>query len=896
GVYEGFAETAHAGLSESYDQSLEFESFSSSADDGSNQEHATAVSGLIAGGDLNGNGPVGLAHNGSVTAVPILEHAGGSVRLSAFDYASNFDVINNSWGYNNDFSDGLNTFWGQSFQSTLEGLGAEGRDGLGTIVVKASGNGRLTENENANKSFFNANKYTITVAATNRDGDVDQLSTGGSSVFIAAPSGVYTLDSTGEDGFSSQDFVTNFSGTSAASAIVSSVVGLILEANPELGYRDVQKILALSAERTTLTGFGEEPSGNGDAPWVINGADFANNGGLHFSNDVGFGQVNAFNAVRIAEAYRYISTQETSENEVVDLTEEVLNSEISSDNITSFEIEVDGELSVEHALLRLELSHENIRDLEIELISPSGTSSIVLHPQSNGVLGKIDWTGDFGSNAFFGEDAIGTWIVNIRSQNEAFSGTLQGFSLELSGSAQTNDDVYHFTDEFLDLLDFEPSRSVLTDTDGGHDFINFAAVTGDIHVDLSSSVSVNQIQWLELQNASIESAIGGDGNDVFIGDANENTLIGARGDDTLVGGEGDDILDGGTGSDTLEGGAGTDIAVFDGNLSDFRFETATSPAATPVLSAINLDGSDEVDAISGIEVFRFNDGDVLFDDLTIAEQQIVNEEETSTAQDTLIVSNGGDDVDTLSYKTSAPGVTVGLSNSFTPNDDATSDTISNFENLIGSNSNDILRGDAGVNVLDGKNGNDRLEGREGNDILNGGDGNDLILGGTDNDILFGNGDNDRINGQRGNDILNGGSGTDRLLGAAGNDTLNAGEGENNVLDGGSGADMLFGSSERDIIRGQAGADTFNGGAGNDALTGGFGPDTFIFNANDGGDVINGFEDNFDTIDLGSLSTDFASLTLSVIGGDDALIDYGSGTIRLRDFDVNDLDSGDFDFA
>ncbi|MEP6444899.1 MAG: hypothetical protein ABJ034_08435, partial [Hyphomicrobiales bacterium] len=66
--------------------------------------------------------------------------------------------------------------------------------------------------------------------------------------------------------------------------------------------------------------------------------------------------------------------------------------------------------------------------------------------------------------------------------------------------------------------------------------------------------------------------------------------------------------------------------------------------------------------------------------------------------------------------------------------------------------------------------------------------------------------------------------------------------------------------------------------------------------NDGGDVINGFEDNFDTIDLSSLNTDFASLTLSVIGGDDALIDYGFGSIRLRDFDVNDLDAGDFDFA
>ncbi|MEP3232650.1 MAG: Calx-beta domain-containing protein [Hyphomicrobiales bacterium] len=258
--------------------------------------------------------------------------------------------------------------------------------------------------------------------------------------------------------------------------------------------------------------------------------------------------------------------------------------------------------------------------------------------------------------------------------------------------------------------------------------------------------------------------------------------------------------------------------------------------------------------------------------------------------------DGGDGIDTLSYEGSAAGVIINLFNGVTRGGDAIGDTISNFENLTGSSNVDILRGDEGVNILTGNAGNDRLEGREGEDILNGGEGNDLLLGGSENDTINGDDGNDNINGQGGDDTLNGGDGTDRLLGAAGNDTLIAGEGENNVLDGGSGADILIGSSERDIIRGQASRDTITGGGGNDALTGGFGPDTFIFNANDGGDVINDFEDNFDTIDLSSLGTDFASLTLSVIGGDDALIDYGSGSIRLRDFDVNDLDTGDFDFV
>ncbi|MEP6443453.1 MAG: calcium-binding protein [Hyphomicrobiales bacterium] len=260
------------------------------------------------------------------------------------------------------------------------------------------------------------------------------------------------------------------------------------------------------------------------------------------------------------------------------------------------------------------------------------------------------------------------------------------------------------------------------------------------------------------------------------------------------------------------------------------------------------------------------------------------------------ILNGDDGIDTLTYAASDAGVVVNLFNGFARGGEATGDVFTNFENLTGSRSTDVLRGDVGENEIFGFDGNDRIEGREGNDVLIGGSGNDLLLGGSGNDRLIASSGDNRLNGQSGNDTLIGGTGADRLLGAAGDDLLIASGGVNNVLDGGSGSDILNGSEQRDIIRGQAGADIFDGGGGNDALTGGFGPDTFIFNANDGGDVINDFEDNFDTIDLSSLGTDFASLTLSIIGGDDALIDYGSGSIRLRDFDVNDLDTGDFDFV
>lgn len=49
------------------------------------------------------------------------------------------------------------------------------------------------------------------------------------------------------------------------------------------------------------------------------------------------------------------------------------------------------------------------------------------------------------------------------------------------------------------------------------------------------------------------------------------------------------------------------------------------------------------------------------------------------------------------------------------------------------------------------------------------------------------------------------------------------------------------------------------------MTGSAGADTFIFNRNDGQDVIRGFEDDIDSIQLGS-----SNFTLSVSGGNAVL--------------------------
>jgi Ca2+-binding RTX toxin-like protein len=130
--------------------------------------------------------------------------------------------------------------------------------------------------------------------------------------------------------------------------------------------------------------------------------------------------------------------------------------------------------------------------------------------------------------------------------------------------------------------------------------------------------------------------------------------------------------------------------------------------------------------------------------------------------------DGGSGVDTLDYSTSTAGVSVNLIANvvLASGGDALGDTISGFENLIGTAFSDGVVGSATANVLSGGAGNDTI-------LASGG--NDVIAGGADNDFL------------------DGGLGIDQLIGGQGRDTF----------DFDSTADSKVGLGNRDLIDGFA---------------------------------------------------------------------------------------------
>lgn len=770
GVYDDGIDTSHIDLRNRYDASKELVINGQRLNPATGSSvHGTAVAGLIAADANNGAGGVGVAHSAMLTGVNIFSGVGASSGfITAIRGMSNFDVTNNSWGWTGRFADGTQQAgsFGNLFAAAVKNAADVGRGGLGTIVVNAAGN-EGGESRDANTSNFNSMRQTLTVGAIGQDGDVAGYSTRGSSVFISAPSngggaGIVTTDVTASGGYAAGDYTSSFGGTSAATPIVSGVVAVMLSANRGLGWRDVQDILAITADHTTPASLSGAASGRMVFGWTVNKADNVNGGGLHYSNDVGFGRVDAFEAVRYAEVWSRFGAAQTSANEQVATVSGAVNRAIADVGTTEFAINVARAMEVESVSLTLTLTHSNISDLRVELVSPEGTRSIVLSP-STGIQSVSNLSWSFTSEAMRGELAAGNWLVRITDTKAGSTGSVSAYKFDVYGDAVSANDVYHYNSEFAKMAALDGNRAVLTDTDGGIDWINASATTDATTINLNAGAT-STVHGRALTIAAgtvIENAVTGDGNDTLIGNDAANTLLGMRGDD---------LLDGRGGADRLEGGTGIDTATYDASTAAVDVDLARASqigghAQGDILVSIeNVIGSRFADKLSGDGGDNQLSGGIGNDSLA-----------GGLGNDTLIGGAGADRLDggvgndTASYADSAAAVLVDLRGTATVGTgvggDAAGDILIGIENITGSAFNDQLRGDDFANIFLAGNGADLVFAFGGNDLIHGGAGNDSLDGGLGDDTIFGG---------LGDDVLTGGAGNDRFcfdVRAGGNDRI-----------------------------------------------------------------------------------------------------------------------------
>ena len=546
GVYDDGVDSNHVDLAANYDASLHVRVggiFDDPTIYNSGDAHGTAVAGLIAAVQGNGQGGVGGSFNGRLTGVDIFGDGGTSYLFGAMNEQDRFDVTNHSWGWSYAFTDNsLSSTW-SSFFSGLQDAAANGRAGLGTIQMVAAGNGRDAA-ANANTSNFTASRFVNAIAGISDNGEIAYYSTPGASLLVASPTDrIVTTDYTGSVGYDSSNYTSTFNGTSAATPIASGVVGLILEANPELGYRDVMEILAITAQQIG------SPDGAGVIsslrPWAFNGASNWNNGGMHFSHDYGFGLIDAFAAVKLAESW---NLQQSYANELVFSASNNSTGAVPDNNAAGISRTVNltpasgDPISIEAIEVKINWSraHTWSGDLVIELISPTGMTSYLLD-RAGGSADLSDWI--FTTRAHLGELATGAWTVRVSDHAWGDTGTISSITVRAYGSRDVGDN-YYYTDEFGAVSSVSAARRTLTDTDGGSDTINLAALSAGASINLNPG-EVNVVSGSSFAIAAgtnIENVIGSWYNDTIVGNTSNNILNGNAGNDSISGSDYNPIL------------------------------------------------------------------------------------------------------------------------------------------------------------------------------------------------------------------------------------------------------------------------------------------------------------------------------------------------------------------
>ncbi len=305
-----------------------------------------------------------------------------------------------------------------------------------------------------------------------------------------------------------------------------------------------------------------------------------------------------------------------------------------------------------------------------------------------------------------------------------------------------------------------------------------------------------------LGSSGVDLIDGAGGNDVICAQGGDDLVNGGPGNDVLIGNAGNDLLFGGTGDDEINGAGGNDTISYAGSATavnaDLSTGSATGEGTDTLISVENLTGSDQGDVLTGngqVNVIRGGSGPDLIDgnsgnDLLYGEGG-PDELRGGPGNDLLDGGNagdilrgddgddtivGGDAVDTVSYKNATVGVTVDLGTGTATGQG--NDTIANdVEDILGSQQDDFLYGDAQDNKIQGRGGDDTIYGRNGNDDLRG------------------NGKHDTIFGGNGDDRVHGGSGADTLTGGADDDLMIGSSGSPDHCDGSGGTDTHGGGCE-----------------------------------------------------------------------------------------------------
>jgi len=384
--------------------------------------HGTSVAGVAAASGNNRIGGSGVAPEANWAGLRM--GADGTNSLETANALSHkngaIDIYNNSWGlgFFQVLPDPEFRFWKlRDPEKVVEDSANDGRGGLGNIYVFSGGNGQEDEfgnrHGNVNYNSLANSRHTIAVAAIDHQGKQALYSEPGAPLLVSAYSssglegdrGITTTSLYSNDGNNRNDYTHEFGGTSASAPFVSGVTALILEANPSLTWRDTQHILVETAQKN-------DPR---DSDWRENGA------GYHVNHKYGFGAIDAEAAVDLARNWTPVGEEIFVEKSRF-VGRRIPNYKPKNPKSLTSTITINPEddMIAEWVEVEFDGTHRYLGDLEIVLISPDGTESVLAEHHRHG---KYAWDDDsyhwtFTSARNWGESAVGEWTLQVSDKDK----------------------------------------------------------------------------------------------------------------------------------------------------------------------------------------------------------------------------------------------------------------------------------------------------------------------------------------------------------------------------------------------------------------------------------------------------------------------------------------------
>ncbi|KAK9777460.1 putative Subtilisin like protease [Seiridium cardinale] len=386
----------------------------------SDDKHGTRCAGEVSAAKNDVCG-VGVAYDSNIAGIRILSKlisdADEAIAMN-YDYQHN-QIYSCSWGPPDD---------GRTMdapgilikRAMLNGI-QNGRGGLGSIFVFASGNGAASD-DNCNFDGYTNSIYSITVGALDRKGQHPYYSEKCSAQLVV------TYSSGSGDAIHTTDVGENacysgHGGTSAAAPLAAGIFALALELRPDLNWRDMQYIAIESAVPIDLD----------TEEWQDTTM------GKKFSHTFGYGKVDSWKLVEVAKTWKNVKPQTWFFSPWIHIHKEIpqgntgLTStfEVTADMLKKANLE-----NVEHVTVTMNVKHDRRGDLSVDLLSPDGVVSHIATSRKLDASGDgyDDWT--FMSVAHWGEKGVGTWTVIVRDTKvDSNNGTFIDWHLKLWGQS-----------------------------------------------------------------------------------------------------------------------------------------------------------------------------------------------------------------------------------------------------------------------------------------------------------------------------------------------------------------------------------------------------------------------------------------------------------------------------